>query len=119
MKGLRCEIYKGKCETITDCSNGGISSRVNEVILIGDGIRGPFEPDSESPAVEIRSIRVGLGFEHFYAVPIADELRHEGHVGPMFGGCFIYTSDSRFPFDHPIPLHDRWETREQYRALSQ
>ena len=27
----------------------------------------------------------------------------------MMGGNFIYTSDSRFPGDAPIPVHDRVE----------
>ena len=39
-------------------------------------------------------------------------------VGPMFGGNFVYTSDSRFPSDYPIPIHDRFETQEQYDQLS-
>ena len=42
----------------------------------------------------------------------------EGKVGPMFGGNFIYTSDSRFPNDYPIPVHDRFETPEQAEILS-
>ena len=36
----------------------------------------------------------------------------------MFGGNFVYTSDSRFPSDYPIPIHDRFETQEQYDQLS-
>jgi hypothetical protein len=27
----------------------------------------------------------------------------------MFGGAFIWDSDSRFPAKYPIPLHDRIE----------
>ena len=27
----------------------------------------------------------------------------------MFGGTFVHTSDSRFPYAHPIKLHDRYE----------
>jgi hypothetical protein len=50
-------------------------------------------------------------------------------VGPMFGGNYAGASDSRFGdlvrgiFDCPgadlVPIHDRVETPEQYRALSQ
>jgi hypothetical protein len=28
---------------------------------------------------------------------------------PMFGGHFVWSSDSRFPFESPIPVHDRVE----------
>ncbi len=27
----------------------------------------------------------------------------------MFGGTFAYTSDSRFPYEYPIHIHDRYE----------
>jgi hypothetical protein len=30
----------------------------------------------------------------------------------MFGGTFIYSSDSRFPSKYPIPLHDRVEMKK-------
>lgn len=39
-------------------------------------------------------------------------------LGPMFGGQFIYSSDSRFPSDQPIHIHDRFETQAQYDRLS-
>jgi len=29
--------------------------------------------------------------------------------GGMFGGHYVKTSDSRFPFTSPIPVHDRFE----------
>lgn len=27
----------------------------------------------------------------------------------MMGGCFVYSCDSRFPLNRPLPLHDRVE----------
>jgi hypothetical protein len=39
-------------------------------------------------------------------------------VGPMFSGNFAYTSDSRFPANYPLPIHDRYETAEEYDRLS-
>jgi len=30
----------------------------------------------------------------------------------MFGGNFIYTSDSRFPNKYPIAIHDRYEIQK-------
>jgi hypothetical protein len=56
----------------------------------------------------------GIG-EYLHAEPVDGErdARREGKtVGPMFGGNFVYTSDSRFPNKYPIPVHDRWESRD-------
>ena len=33
----------------------------------------------------------------------------KGNKMPMFGGNFVYSSDSRFPSDAPIKIHDRIE----------
>ena len=116
MKGLVCSIYESK--PFGNCSANGISSRVKAVILCPDyeagfgcGIPEIFEPQPETPAVVLRSTRVG-DYEHIYAVPV--ELLDGGTGGWMFGGTFIYTSDSRFPVRHPIPLHDRVEVGNGY-----
>lgn len=45
MKGLHCSVIG------TNCTNGGITSGRDSVTLIGEGIRGPFEPDEDAPAV--------------------------------------------------------------------
>lgn len=45
------------------------------------------------------------------------EEKHE-MVGPMFSGNFAYTSDSRFPANYPLPIHDRYETVRDYDMLS-
>ena len=42
-----------------------------------------------------------------YAVP-ANIAKSKTHS--MFGGNFVYTSDSQFPEDGPISVHDRVET---------
>ena len=39
-------------------------------------------------------------------------------TGYMFGGNFAYSSDSRFPFDYPLGIHDREETWEEYEMLT-
>jgi len=45
LTGLICNIMG------TDCTNGGTTSGRKNVTLIGDGIRGPFEPSEDAPAV--------------------------------------------------------------------
>jgi len=59
-------------------------------------------PDDELVLIE----RVLWGEQKNYAVPaaIAKSGRHS-----MAGGNWIYTSDSRFPSDAPISVHDRVE----------
>jgi hypothetical protein len=49
-------------------------------------------------------------------------------VGPMFGGNYAETCDSRFQealrkvtgarFYGAVPIHDRWDTPEDHEALS-
>lgn len=50
---------------------------------------------------------------YYHAEPIDQP---SGMVGPMFGGNFCYSSDSRFReiCQYPIPIHDRFETVEAY-----
>lgn len=112
MKGLHCSIFESKGHG--NCSANGISARAKYVTLCPDynagfgcGIPELFNADLNAPAVVLRSIRVSEDYEHIYAVPV--ELVEHGSGGWMFGGTFIYTSDSRFPARHPIPLHDRIE----------
>lgn len=103
MKGLTAEIFKW---ALGDCSNGGISSRVNKVTIVGEGRETEiFEADADAPAVYIER-RELYGEVVLTARPV-------GVPHGMFGGTFIYTSDSRMTrlgrFSVPIPLHDRVE----------
>jgi hypothetical protein len=104
-RGLLCFIYR---PVGGSCANGGISNRVDKVILVGPDIPEIFAPTSDTPAVELRV----LGDE-MNAEPVGRD-----NTWWMFGGAFIYTSDSRFPSRAPIALHDHCETREESEALS-
>lgn len=117
LTGLLASIYKDRGKSY---SNGGISERYDEVLVVGDGIEGPFKERPGLPVVQI----VPGHRDGFRAIPV---LGWEGAaivrgqtVGPMFGGCFIHTSDSRFAsvFGGPVPLHDRYETPAEYESLS-
>ena len=93
-----------------DATNGGVSSRVDMLLLAGEGIEGPFEVDDNEHHLELRKKNVG-GEDYLYAVPVG-YVEAVGTAGPMFGGNFVYTSDSRFRrvCKYPIPIHDRYET---------
>lgn len=108
MNGLYCEIYKSKygCDL-------NIASSGDEVLLLGDG---PFDAETtDKPVVKLVRLQIG-GREYLHVEPVAPVP--DGYIGYMAGGNFIYTSDSRFPSDYPLSLHDRIETREMNEALS-
>ena len=75
-------------------------------------IDGPFKPSETAPAAILKNGRFG-------SVIAVLEDSPEGMVGPMAGGAFITTSDSRFSNKLrdlgltntyvAIPLHDRFE----------
>jgi hypothetical protein len=108
MRGLCVEVFLSQ---FGSCSNGGVSSRCLEVVLVGDGMPELSESSAERPAVRIvrrmlpSKLHGGARAEYLHAEPV------EGRDGAgwMFGGALIYTSDSRFPSEYPIKLHDRQE----------
>jgi len=106
-KGLSVSLYKNA--EFGECSNGGISSTCNSCIIVSDDfdIVELFEATEESPAVVIVK-REGRPFQDIIAVP-RDIFESKKHY--MFGGSFIYSSDSRFNdiSKQPIKLFDRVE----------
>lgn len=111
IRGLRCYVYTNPL--FKGCSNGGISSRVTEVTLVGPDIPQIFYVSAEAPAVKL--VKRNIGGEYVHAEPVEQP---EGVCGPSAGGAFIHSSDSRFPSKYPISLHDRFDTWEHYEALS-
>jgi hypothetical protein len=105
-KGLIALIYRDSLGI--DYSNHGISSTATEVVVVGPGIDPIFEASEERPAVRIES-REWLGNVTYHAVLITDEPG----TWWMYGGTFIFSSDSRFratiPFSGAVALHDRRE----------
>ena len=89
------------------------------LILVGEGIPEIFEITEETPGVEILPHHAGPQYGevailvdgiHSPAAFVAPAGRHHGgHDWAMFSGTFITTSDSRFPYSNPIPLHNRYE----------
>lgn len=104
-KGLLVEVMGH------DCTNHGATSGKDKAILAGDGIDELFESTEDAPLLILH--RRGN-----YLVAIPAKEPSQPMCGPMFGGRFIYTCDSRFPNDYPIPVHDRYETQELNDLLS-
>jgi hypothetical protein len=111
VRGLLCSVYTNPL--YKGCSNGGISSKVTEVTLVGPGIPEIFYASVEAPAVKL--VRRNIGGEYLHVEPIEQPI---GMVGPMAGGAFVYSSDSRFPSKYPLSLHDRFDTTEDYECLT-
>jgi len=110
MKGLLVNVYRWQ----HDCTNGGISSKFDNFILVSPGIL-PEIFDSHDDCPALLMVRSPLG-EDWIAVPA--EGKDANKVGWMFGGNFVYTSDSRFTPGHPIRVHDRQEIRQENEELS-
>lgn len=112
MYALSVDIYKYKNG---DCSNGGISSKYNEILLLCD--EGWIEVEGNEPNLCKVVARELWGEIYYHVEPVA---RPTG-AGWMAGGCIVNSCDSRFrqmANGYPLSLHDRQETWEQYDALS-
>lgn len=114
MKGLLVSIYTDA--QFGDSSNGGISGRFKEALLVGAGVPEIFDELDSRPTVKLVTRWAGTDREYHHVEPVG-KWAGSG-VGPMFGGSFCYTSDSRFPNSYPLPIHDRWESAELYETLS-
>lgn len=113
MKGMTVSVLRS---ADGDFTNGGITSKFTRFTLCGPGIPELTEPTEKCPALMFDPRRGG---SWMVAKPIVRD--DKGMVGPMFGGNYVVSSDSRFndvTGGHPIPVHDRFETTEDYRILS-
>lgn len=103
--GLLAHVYDSP---LGNCSNKGLSAKHKTVCIVN--VSGPFDPKGNTPAVKLEKTRYG----NLICVPVGLEGKWT-----MFGGAFIYSSDSRFSeaiealsgYDHgfPVALHDRVE----------
>ena len=119
---LPINVYKWN---LGDCSNGGITSRNNELLLLGvvnkdtkefeellDGFieidfnnKEQLEQDNLCIVVK----RELFGEQHDYIVGLKDFINDKWC---MMGGCFGYSCDSRYRRhinSLPLPIHDRIE----------
>jgi hypothetical protein len=116
MTGVIVNVYRSG---LGDSTNGGVTSPVraegkifvvmDEAIEHGNYTFADIECDSDR-YVALRLVRRTIaGREYIYAAPDASEASLDG--ARMFGGNFVYTSDSRLRAicDYPIPVHDRVE----------
>ena len=115
--GLILSVYRDtaiKC----DCTAGGISSKFTEFTVIN--CEGPFDPTPDRPAVLLEAHVPGC-VRIVEAGPDGKVAKKPWACGPMFGGNYAATSDSRFgekirfllggaKFYGAVAIHDRYET---------
>jgi hypothetical protein len=113
MKALPINVYR---DTSGDCTNGGISSRYDQLLLIGE--KGFIDIDENNiPENAVKLVVRNFGTKEYKNLePV--RLHDKNKTTYMYGGNIAYTSDSRFPSDYPLKIHDRQETYEEYDALS-
>ena len=115
MKALPITVYRnGKY----DCTNGGISSRFNELLLICEN--GFIDVDETNPPENLVKLKARylFGEIHYSIEPVK---KPEG-AGWMMGGNYAAASDSRFwdMVGHAhgaVAVHDRQESQKLYDSM--
>ena len=118
VKALSLDVYAN--EHYRMCSNGGWTEEHDELYVACP--EGPFEVDPDDPA--LFDLHMGV----FGTLRLEPRNKPSGCCGPMMGGSYAGTSDSRFtrmcehltghPWHGAVAVHDRFETWAQYEALS-
>jgi hypothetical protein len=106
-RGLRCSVYRW---AHVDCSLQGITFQYDDITLFGEGVTGQYDFD-EAMRNGHGILKLGQNGRGPIALPLDSPQIWVGHY--MFGGNFIYTSDSRFPHHFPIPVFDRAVAKER------
>lgn len=101
-------IYR--CPGLGDGTGGGVTSAADTAYLINYGDPDPRLPEGYANICVLVLMRSRYG--NLIAVPTADKWPMQAS-GPMFGGNFVYSHDSRFPGMNPIPVYDRFEPHQQ------
>lgn len=116
-KALPVDVYRSI--TIGDCTNGGVSSRFDRLLVLCDD--GFIDVNESNPPENLCKVvhRFLFGHDVYHIEPVEEPKG----CGWMAGGNFAHTSDSRFSdmCGHQygaLAIHDRQETWEQYDTLS-
>ena len=110
--------------SLGDCTGNGLSNNVDEGYLFWNCTRDEAIEWCKQSNIDptkhfIIRERELWGEDHSYAEPL---IKPENRA-QVFGGNFLYTSDSRMYktggiYKVPVPIHDRFETWEEFDAMS-
>jgi hypothetical protein len=118
-RGIRLSIYKDRGQ---DYSNGGVSSRTNQVTIVedadGNPFPGPFEATEDAPAV--RLVRRHLGARTIFHV---EPVESPEGTPWMAGGTYVGCTDSRLSNATDgqygaLSFHDRSESWALYNSMT-
>ena len=116
MKALPISVYRRN--TTADCTNGGISSKYDELLLLCEN--GFVEVDENNlPENAVKVVK-----RHLFGTTVVhiQPCKEATGVGYMFGGNYAGTSNSRFEemtgFYGAVAIHDRDESQEMYDRLT-
>ena len=110
-------VFEGK--GYGNCSNNGVSNRYKELYVVAPFItlQDVEKFCKENPSYKVEQFLI-LDYD-FYNNPRYNnycrlEPLNKGGKWNMFGGTFLYSSDSRFQLfvggsKYPVPIHDRYE----------
>lgn len=110
-----------------DCTNDGVSSRLDSIeVFSADATNAQIAAWCLKNRVRPSDVcrlnkRMLWGEKHYFIEPVKKPRRV---LGPMFGGNYASTSDGIWAemlgerTGRPLPIHDRFETQEEYDALS-
>lgn len=136
-KGLLLSVYKN-ADSNYDCTNGGVTATATRLTLVGIKKGGKilpltkrmqvFQPNESAPAVILcESALPGMYGPHLEPLEYADSHNTREYAGPMMGGNYAASCDSRWSelgelFGHgrisAVPVHDRVESWKLYQQLS-
>jgi hypothetical protein len=110
LKGYQVNIYKS---SDSDSPINVVSNKFKRITLVTDGVKGDSSTVmSNEPYIKLVK-KIFSGEEYLYAEPVNFGV---DKASKMFGGNFVWNSDSRFReyvSERPIPLHDRVESYEK------
>ena len=107
---LRANILKHRGES-SDGPMGMFSSKLDEVMVVSADEAPVAVDECEVSPCPVVIVVERMLFGKVYLTAYPCDKNGLPEIDRMFGGCFIYSSDSRFHVfgDYPIPLHDRKE----------
>ena len=106
MKKVLTFVFK---HPLGDCTNNGLTSKVNNLDLYYDVTEADYEAlDALDEDVLVLVKRGSFQGRALGDIAVPFSILKAGRWS-MAGGNFVYTSDSRFPSEAPISVHDRVE----------
>lgn len=105
---IPAQIFKGH---YGDCSNDGISNRFEDILIIHpEGFIKLDTNDLPENVCDLETITDTFGNTYLHLIP---KHLKDSRKWVMFGGCFAWSSDSRFRnsiSEQPVQIHDRVES---------